>query len=556
MADGRPYPSAGRFVRSWIQRSLVHGEGDVLGEPVRLATAWHRVIELIYQFDPTTGQLLRDRVVVIMGKGNIKTETIGELGLAEIDGPLAPISPNVPISAASWDNANRLFGAARLAILGDGAEHRGPLAARFRDGVHILEDRILLPEREGRLYRTAAVAGTNDGGLPSAYLGDELHEWQSERAERMWTVQGKSLRKRRVIRRLHPAISQALEAEMAARFPHVEWRIPALYGGLQIAISTPGADRNSLLGRLYDHGVAVANREVDDPGYLFMGWEADPSLDLEDPEQRRLAELQGNPTAGEAIRLESIEASFRDPTVPRSEFVRYNLSRWPDAETRWMAAATWDGSKGIVSLEAADPVYAAIAIAPDHRSAAIATAQRQGDRIAARVTRYPETPLPADELLAVSELDKAVAALRKSHPARVLAPRRLRPGGPERVLPTPGPEIVYNGGFFEGSAQRFRAEGAAVLDVPISPKSPERLRQAGDTLRSLAEQKLLVHEDDPELARQIGDVVERPGATGSYLMGRAGAPVIAAFAVMAAVHRAMTAPRPTTSTPVYGSFKS
>jgi hypothetical protein len=53
----------------------------------------------------------------------------------------------------------------------------------------------------------------------------------------------------------------------------------------------------------------------------------------------------------------------------------------------------------------------------------------------------------------------------------------------------------------------------------------------------------LVHEDDPELSRQLGDIVERPSVTGSYIAGRPARPVPAAFAAMAAVHRTMTAPR-------------
>lgn len=527
-------------MRSWIQRKLVHGEGDVLGEPVSLATVWHRVLERIFQYDPASGQLLHDRVLVIMGKGNVKTETVAQLGLAEIDGPLAPISPNVPISAASWDNANRLFGAARLSILGDGGAKRSPLAERFREGVHILEDRILLPDREGRLYRTAAVAGTNDGGLPTCYLGDELHEWETERARRMWTVQGKSLRKRRVPRPLHPLLAEALGIAPNWSPGRNQPLVAALFGAMQIAISTPGVDHDSLLGELYEHGVQVANGEVTDPGFLFMCWEADEKLDLEDPAERRQAILQANPTVGEALRFENVEASFHDPTVPRSEFVRYNLARWPDAETRWMASAVWDATTGEVLLDPALPVYAAVTMAHDHRSAAVALAQRQGEGVALRVAHFPETPLPASDFLDVAVVESHLEQLRRSFPARVLAPRRLKPGGPERILPIAGPEMIYTGSFFEGSAQRLRAAGAAMVDIP---NSVERLAPAAESLLSLAVAGKLVHDRDPQLADQVGDVVARQAATGWHIAAKAGKSISSALAAMVAVHRAVTAPR-------------
>ncbi|HET7030360.1 MAG TPA: hypothetical protein VFI34_07600 [Candidatus Limnocylindrales bacterium] len=480
-----------------------------------------------------------------MGKGNAKTERIGELGDMELFGPVAPErSPRVVLSAASYDQSIELFNAAKLGILGDPDHGRpGPLAHLFPEGDRVLEDRILLPGGVGRIERTTTVGGTNDGGKPSAHLFDELHEYQTEAARRLFVVGSKGIHKRRVIRKTPRELGLPEGVK--------------LWGPLLMAISTFGASRDSLLGQLYEHGVAVAKGEIRDPGFLFLCWESDARWNLDDDEQLRQAVLEANPEAGGFLPVSSVVASVRDPVIPRSEAVRYNLARWPDAETRWMPGATWDGTKGDVSLDAAAPVFVNVAVAPDRRSAAIAEAQRDGERIRVRVSHFPEKPLAGDELLEVGELERHVTKLRKAFPARVLAPRRLRPGGSEKVLPTPGPEIVYNGAVFEGSAQRFRAEGAAVLDVPYSPRGPERLRQAGDVLISLAEQKLLVHADDPELARQIGDVVERPSASGAYLVGRAGALVVAAFATMGAVHRAMTAPRAPVMQPGsgFGSFR-
>lgn len=343
MTDGTPYPSAGRYVVRWIERSLVHGEGDILGQPVRLQRFWKYVIERMYQFDPATGRLIHDRVLVGIPKGNIKTETIGQIGDAELLGWLAPVSPHVVISAASWDNANRLFGAARLAIEGDGEDKVSPLLPFVKPGEHLLDDRILRPDRPGRLYRTAAVAGTQDGGLPTAHLGDELHEWEGERRERVWTVQGKSLRKRRVPRPLPEWIARELG-------------IDTLYGALQIGITTADDTLDSLLGRLYTHGLAVASGEVVDPGFLFLWWqaglrvvgadgEATPGWDLTDPDERRQAILEANPAVGSALTLDSLERSYMDPTVPLDEFLRYNLDIFVSHPDAWLPESVIDGRR-------------------------------------------------------------------------------------------------------------------------------------------------------------------------------------------------------------------
>lgn len=334
MPNGRRYPSAGGLVGEWVEGFLVNGEGDHLGEPVRLEPFQHEILRRLYSYDPATGSLLYDRVLVGMAKGGGKTQLFADIGLAELCGPIAPVSPNIPVSAASWDQANKLLRATRLAIEGDGDVQRGPLADFFIDGEHLLDDKILHPTREGRLYRIAAVGGTNDGGLPTTHLGDEIHEWEGERRERVYTVQGKSLKKRRAVRPLTPEVQAALPIP-----------VPALYGTLQIGISTAGADLDSLLGRLYLHGVKIATGEIEDPGFLFLWWEAQEKWNLDEPKQLLQAILEANPAAGTFQPVESILASFRDPTIARHEAERYNTNRWVTAPDRWLGRAPWTAAR-------------------------------------------------------------------------------------------------------------------------------------------------------------------------------------------------------------------
>jgi phage terminase large subunit-like protein len=529
LADGSPWPSAGTIVKRWIEKYLVHGEGDALGLPARIGITWWYILQRLFEFDPESGRLAHDFALIGMGKGNAKTERLGEVADAELVGPIAPArSPLIVLQAASYGQTNELADAARLSIRGDPEHGRpGPLYGYFLDGVHLLEDRILHPEGTGRIQRHTSVGGTNDGGKPTAFLGDEIHEWATDRTRRVHTVQSKSLAKRAVLRRTPASLGLPKGV--------------LLSGGLRAYITTAGADSDSLLGQLYDHGVDVARGHDDegnpvvDPGFLFLWWEADEAWDLEDPEQRRQAILEANPEAGRSLPIANIERSFLDPTIARSEAIRYNANRWPDAEMRWMPASLWDASAP-VTLDPGLPVHAVVRVAPDHRSAAIASAQRQGEKVVVRVTHLPESPLPLSEYLDVGTIEQHLAELWRSHKAPVLAPRRLRPGGPERILPTAGPQITYTGGFLEGMAQRLRALGAAVVDIP---DSSQRRRAAGDALKSAVEQGRLVHEDDPELARQMGDVVERAMPAGAYLEAKAGKVIVAAVATMEAVRQAV-----------------
>src|SRR2546421_4333606 len=124
-------PTLGPVVCAWMEQSLVHGEGDFLGDPFRLEPWQKRIIYRLYEHDPRTGKRLVRRALIILPKGCGKTELTAAIGLAELCGPVVvgpdgrPArrkAPNIPVAAASYEQANKLYGAAKLMA------ERGPLA--------------------------------------------------------------------------------------------------------------------------------------------------------------------------------------------------------------------------------------------------------------------------------------------------------------------------------------------------------------------------------------------------------------------------------------------
>lgn len=314
VAGGELPPTLGPLVAQWMEAYLVHGEGDSEGNPVRLTPHQRYVLDRIYEYDPKTMRLLHDRVVIGMARGNSKTEDAARIALAELAGPAMPLSsPHVVTSASSYDQADNVFGAAKKAIGGPLKEYFAPY------------DTELQPlEGGGVIERIAARAGTAEGGLPTCAIGDELHEWRNPGQERVYVVQGKALKKRQVPRR------------------------HGISGAFHLSISTAGDDLDSLLGRLYLHGRAVASGELEDPGFLFLWWEA-PKLegeDLDDPEQLERAILAANPAVGHWLSLEQIVSSFHDG-MDRHEFERYNLNRWVTRPKAWIAEASWLARAGV-----------------------------------------------------------------------------------------------------------------------------------------------------------------------------------------------------------------
>jgi hypothetical protein len=242
-----------------------------------------------------------------------------------------------------------------------------------------------------------------------------------------------------------------------------------------------------------------------------------------------------------------------------------NLPFDPVAERAWMPPETWAARAGTVTLDPREPAFSCVRIGHGHQHAAVVTAQVQGaggrrvplnkegkpmlaagDRIALETRTWTA---PEGEQVDLTSIETHLAELRKRLPARVKAQVPVGTRGRMRDGTLRGPEIAYAGAFFAGSAQRFRAESAALVDIP---STPERLTPAAEVLMQLVTGGVLLHDGDAELARQLGNVVAKPMPKGWKPEPiDPDEPIVAARAAMLAVHRAYTAPR-WKSSPVRG----
>jgi phage terminase large subunit-like protein len=307
LADGSLPPTLGPRICRHIRRRLVHGEGDWYGEPFRLEPWEEAILYRLYEYDPATLKRLIRRVLVVLPKGNGKTELVGAICDAELTGPVVPTldgqgglrkSPNIPIAAASFEQGDRLFGAAKTMLV------EGPL----KPFVEAFDTEVLLAGRPGRMYRVAAEAGTNDGTLPTTFGADEIHEWVG-RKERVHLVIGNSLAKRE--------------------------------GGLELNISTPdAADPESLFGRLHAYGLKVATGEIVDPSFLFVWYTAAEHWDLHDPDHLRAAVAEANPASW--LDVDRIAARLEVDRIPEHEFRRYHLAQLVRPEGQWLPPGAWE----------------------------------------------------------------------------------------------------------------------------------------------------------------------------------------------------------------------
>jgi len=216
----------------WVERFLVHSQGDFIGRPFRVHDFQRDILDGLYGVDRAGNRIVR-RALLGMGKGNGKSELAAAVAVLEVAGPFAPESPDVIVVAASLEQSGIIFDAIKAMISG------GPLRPHF----DLFDAEIARKDGSGRIRRIAANYSTADGLRPTAAIFDELHEFTSPMTVRTHLVVANGLVKRA--------------------------------NGIEIGISTAGADPDSLLGRLYAAGMAGT-----DPSFLFKWYSASDVHDL------------------------------------------------------------------------------------------------------------------------------------------------------------------------------------------------------------------------------------------------------------------------------------
>src|SRR5487761_1087816 len=264
-APGERWPSEGRRAVRWMEALLICAEGDWFGKPLRLRADQKAFTWRWYEFCPACGYWHYDQALRGAATGDGKTTFVAGLECLEMFGPpqIAPVSPNIINAAASFEQADLLFNIAGIMLGGrDQAVREAPLCGY----AEVYDTEIKYTDgRPGLMKRVAAVAGTNEGGLPSLFVGDELHEWGDlgSTKARVHMVIGKSTKKRRLICRLP-------DGSEVTRGP-----------GRILNISTAGFDvDHSLLGAMYKHGKRAERDPALAPRLLFDWREARPGLDF------------------------------------------------------------------------------------------------------------------------------------------------------------------------------------------------------------------------------------------------------------------------------------
>ncbi len=462
---GKQYPTYGPLAAAWMEANLVHGEGDLFGQPFVCTDDQRAFLDKLLRYDPVTKRLIVRLALLGRAKGWGKTEFIAAVVLLFMASPLAPLAPNIPIAAASFEQADLLFGTARVMV------SEGPL----KPDLEVFDTEILRKDGPGRTFRVAAAAGTNDGGRPTVFAADELHEWTGNKA-RVFLVITNSIAKRR--------------------------------DGLVLVISTAGSQESELLRSLYDRGKAIAAGELVDDGFLMDWREADTALDPHSgPDVRAEMARQANPHIDQFGTLDFVERRWHE--IPEHEWRRYFANQWwaPPLDS-WLPPGAWEACAGEATITPDAPCWVGIDMALKHDSIAVVVAQPHGDaiRVAHRIW-YPD-----GTTIDVAAVEAHLRDLHQRYDVQ---------------------QFAYDPAFFERSAQALADDGLPMLEFP---QSPQRMVPACQTAYELICGGGLVHDGSPVFTDQVLSAVPRQTDNGWRLSkGKSKRKIDAAIAMVMAL---------------------
>lgn len=322
--EATPWPSLGPQVAAFIEAYLVHGPGDLRGQPARLDPEKRALLYRMYEVFPAdhsqAGRRRFKRVALSLRKGSAKTELMAWIAAVELhpDGPVRcdgfdangqPVGrgvtdPYIPLVAYTEEQSEDLaYGALRV-ILG-----LSQVARDFDIGV----ERIMRIGGDGKAVPLATAPDARDGARTTLNCFDETHRFTLPRLKQAHRTMLANIPKRRL------ADAWSLETTTA-----------------------PAPGEGSVAEQTMHYAQAIADgRLKDDPTLFFFHRQAGDQHDLTTRDGLRAAVLEASgPVAGWSD-IDGIVDQWSDPTADRAYLERVWLNRLVRASDRAFDMTRW-----------------------------------------------------------------------------------------------------------------------------------------------------------------------------------------------------------------------
>lgn len=327
--DEEPWPTLGPQVCDFIEAYLVHGPGDLRGQPVRLddekRALIYRAYEIYPQDHPTlAGRRRFKRVGISLRKGSAKTEWAAMLCECELDpdGPVrchgwdgrgepigGPVTdPYIPMVAYTEEQSEELAYGALLAIVRD-----SPRARYFDAG----EERIKRLSGEGKAVALASAPDGRDGARTTFQHFDETHRFNTPKLR---------------------AAHRTMLANIPKRMLSDAWSLETT--------TAPAPGEDSIAERTMDYARSIHEGKRAAADLFYFHRQASMHHDISTPKGISDAVLEASgPALAAWSDLRSIEAQFNDPTADIPYLRRVWLNQLVRATSRAFDVRIWNQRK-------------------------------------------------------------------------------------------------------------------------------------------------------------------------------------------------------------------
>lgn len=310
--EKRPWPTLGPQVCDFIEDCLVHGPGDIRGEPARIDDETRGLIYRMYEVYPrshsSAGRRRFKRVGLSLRKGTAKTEKAAWIAACELH-PEAPVrcdgwrkvgkryepvgvgvkDPYIPMVAYTEEQTEDLAYAALFTILSE-----GPLANDFDIGL----ERIARLAGDGKAVPLASAPDSRDGARTTFQHFDETHRF--------------------ILARLKEA-HQTMQANIPKRRAADPWSLETT--------TAPVPGEGSVAEGTMDYAKEIAAGARKDSRLFFFHREASDEHDLTKEDGVRAAVEEASGPVAAWSDIDGIVDLWRDPQTDRSYFERVWLNR-------------------------------------------------------------------------------------------------------------------------------------------------------------------------------------------------------------------------------------
>lgn len=321
------WPTLGWQVVGWMRENLVHGPGDIRGEPLRLDDEKIGFILRMYEVYPQgheqEGRRRFDRCGISVPKGSSKTELGALVSAAELH-PEAPVrfngfggngellqgrgvrDPFIPMVAYTEEQSDELaYGALRVILLN----------SRVAGDFDIGAERILrAPDGDGKAVSLASSPNARDGARTTFQLFDETHRFTTPELRKAHETMLANIPKR-------SAISEPWTLELSTAFDPSE---------------------RSVASRAHSYAKTIAEGRSKNSRLFYFHRQADDTHDLTTTEGRSAAVIQARgPYVSKWSNIRAIAGQWDDPEADKDYLARVWLNQIRHSSERAFDIEAW-----------------------------------------------------------------------------------------------------------------------------------------------------------------------------------------------------------------------